>query len=58
MLASSSGSASSLKPAEWRLLDRMTGNQSRGGLEARSRTEDYGISNLEAYKAELEKLKN
>lgn len=45
------------KPAEWRLLDRMTGNQSRGGLEARSRTEDYGISNLEAYKTELMKLK-
>jgi GWxTD domain-containing protein len=45
------------KPAEWRLLDRMTGNQFRGELEARSREEDYGISDLEAYKAELEKLK-
>jgi len=45
------------KPAEWRLLDRMTGNQFRGELEARSRDEDYGISDLEAYKAELEKLK-
>ena len=44
-------------PAEWRLLDRMTGNQFRGELEARSREEDYGISDLEAYKAELEKLK-
>jgi len=45
------------KPAEWRLLDRMTGNQFRGDLEARSREVDYGISDLEAYKAELEKLK-
>jgi hypothetical protein len=35
----------------------MTGNQFRGELEARSREEDYGISYLEAYKAELEKLK-
>jgi len=45
------------KPSEWRLLDRITGNQFRGELEARSREEDYGISDLEAYKAELEKLK-
>lgn len=46
------------KPAEWRLIDLMTGNRFRGELEARSREEDYGISDLEAYKAELEKLKN
>jgi GWxTD domain-containing protein len=45
------------KPAEWRLLDRMTGNQFRDELEARSREKDYGVSDLEAYKAELEKLK-
>ena len=45
------------KPAEWRLGERMTGNQFRGELEARSREEDYGISDPEAYKAELEKLK-
>jgi hypothetical protein len=45
------------KPAEWRLLDRMTGNQFRDELEARSREKDYGVFDLEAYKAELEKLK-
>jgi GWxTD domain-containing protein len=45
------------KPGEWRLLDRMTGNQFRGELETRSREKDYGISDLEAYRAEIEKLK-
>jgi len=45
------------KPAEWRLVEQMRGNQFRDELEARSREEDYRISDLEAYKAELEKLK-
>jgi len=45
------------KPAEWRLVDQMRGNQFRDELEARSREEDYGISDPEVYKAELEKLK-
>lgn len=45
------------KPAEWRLIEQMSGNQFRDELEARSREQDYAISDLEAYKAELEKLK-
>lgn len=45
------------KPNEWRLSDRMTGNQYRGGLETRNRDVVFGIRDLPAYKAELAKLK-
>lgn len=45
------------KPNEWRLIDRMTGNEYRGGLERRSRDVVFGIRDLPAYKAELAKLK-
>ena len=45
------------KPNEWRLSDRMMGNQYRGGLETRSRDVVFGIRDLEAYKAELAKLR-
>jgi GWxTD domain-containing protein len=45
------------RPNEWRLSDRMTGNQYRGGLETRNRDLVFGIKDLDAYKAELAKLK-
>jgi GWxTD domain-containing protein len=45
------------RPNEWRLSDRMTGNQYRGGLETRNRDMVFGIKDLGAYKAELAKLK-
>ena len=44
------------KPNEWRLFDRMTGNEYRGGLEARNRDVVFGIRDLLAYKVELAKL--
>lgn len=44
------------KPNEWRLSDRMMGNQYRGGLETRSRDVVFGITDLPAYKAELARL--
>jgi GWxTD domain-containing protein len=44
------------KPNEWRLSDRMTGNQYRGGLETWNRDLAFGIKDLGAYKAELAKL--
>ncbi len=44
------------KPSEWRLSDRMTGNQYRSGLETWSRDVVFGIRDLPAYKAELAKL--
>jgi GWxTD domain-containing protein len=42
-----------LKPNEWRLVDRMDGNWYRAGLEAWSRDVTFGITDIEAYKAEL-----
>ena len=44
------------KPNKWRLFDRMTGNEYRGGLETRNRDVVFGIRDLPAYKAELAKL--
>lgn len=44
------------RPNEWRLSDRMTGNQYRGALEARNRDLVFGIRDLEAYRSELAKL--
>jgi len=46
-----------LKPNEWRLVDRMSGNWDRAGLEASSRDVTFGITDLGAYKAALAELK-
>jgi GWxTD domain-containing protein len=46
-----------LKPNEWRLVDRMSGNWDRAGLEAWSRDVTFGITDLEAYQAALAELR-